>query len=112
MSTIRDIVDATLAERGFRQYSHEPVVGQVVTALEQREQTIYTQLLDAGTELGAERDEVVGILDELGLQRPPMAVAQSNGHGVNTLDEGEREELTSIRHDLAGLMERIDHVLG
>jgi hypothetical protein len=107
MATLRETVTASLQEHGYGSYLH--YAQPTVEALEARERAIFTDLMAAGVELGASRQQVADVLIDAGLTEPRLTAVVSNGA---TLSGDERTELTSIRHDLSTLMERIDGVLG
>jgi|SRR5262245_28627855 len=107
--SIQETVEDALGQFNYERY--QSYAAPVVAALVQRERDIFTSLVSAGVTMGGDADVVKAALVEVGLTAPAPQVAESNG-GAIPLSQEERDKLAGIRHDLSGLMERIDEVLG
>lgn len=110
MSTIRETIEGALpsgASFNYRQY-----IDPVAAALEQREAGIYRSLADAGSRLGARRDQIAQALQQAGLTAPAPAAMRANGGQQVAADPDKAEQLTKVRHSLAGLLEEIDGLIG
>ena len=105
METIEATVQTSLQSAGYGSYGSYAT--PVVAALVEREEGIFTSLLEAGQALGASESAIREVLTASGLSVPRPRAVETGRISVN-----EREELTGIRHDLSTLMERIDSVLG
>jgi hypothetical protein len=107
MSTIRDTVVQTM--RTYRLDGYISQAEPVIANLEDRERDIFRALDAVAGEMGLNPSETRRTLEAAGLTPPLAVVASGNGASLST---DEREQLTSVRHDLATLMERIDGLIG
>lgn len=99
MSNIQNTVHQSLNDAGYGQYAS--YAGPVVTALEERENEIVTNLRRVATEKGLGEREVNGILEAVGLLEPEpepeqgtfeVNVEASNGFEQTILDAINRLE--------------------
>jgi hypothetical protein len=109
MSSIRETVTEAMKDSGLGDYVNRAAV--VIEALEEREWAIADALVTYAAGYGLPPDQSREALAVRGLESRPARVLTSVSE-TSPLSEGERDELGSIRHDLSGLMERIDKVLG
>lgn len=107
-STIRNTIHSALQASGVPPMSpqYSRYVDAVTTALELREAGIFEHLLDFATSEDLDPRKVEGALVEAGLQQPARRALST------PLGDDKVEELTGIRHEVAGLLERIDGILG
>jgi len=114
MSTdIRTTVQTVLSQRGLGSYMRD--AEPVIEALLERERGIYNDLLTSGTSLGASPQQVTDVLNAAGVTSPVPHVVAANGGSMSaasSLSGDQIDELSSIRHDASGLVERIDRLLG
>lgn len=99
MTTINDTVTQAMNQNGLRQYTGQ--AEPVVAALVQREQQIYTGIVDKGVAMGADRGQVEQALADLGLHAPTAAAAGAGDDG-DLNDKVARLEAFARRHGFAG----------
>jgi hypothetical protein len=110
MTDIRETVQTALTQAGNGQYMS--YAGPVIAALQEREYAIADELVRYAEQQGLPREQARQGLGSSGLMIRPAAVQSASNGATGSLSESQTDELAKIRHDAAGLVERIDQVLG
>jgi len=106
ISTIRATVEQNLANAGLSSYARQ--AEPVIAALEAREFEAADRLTSAGVNLGARRDQVRALIEEVGLQfRPAPAAVSSNGGNSGDL----AAQIDSIRDSLNQMQQALDSIV-
>lgn len=77
MTTINETIDQSLRNAGLSNYRRQ--AEPVVNALVEREQRIFTGIVDAGAALGGDRNQIAQALRDLGVEAPPVQAAVAAG---------------------------------
>jgi hypothetical protein len=105
MSTIRETVQENLGNAGLSSYVRQ--AEPVIAALEAREWDMADALVEAGTNLGATRSQVTGVLVDAGVQTRPQPVAVSNGSSNGDLFA----QIDALRDSVNQINQALDQIV-